>query len=129
VADTVGTAAGLAGLASGATGIGAVATPFLEGLSGVANATSFVSGLFGDGGSDDEPEAEVRNAAFGSGKTSHDKFMDATHAYCEQRGAGLFDPHLTVPQVMVAAQNLRENPSAARMYRQRLACDTGTSCR
>jgi hypothetical protein len=104
VADTVGTAAGLAGLASGATGIGAVATPFLEGLSGVANATSFVSGLFGDGGSDDP----------------HDKFMDATHVYCEQRGSGLFDQHLTVPEVMVAAQNLRENPSAARMYRQRL---------
>eukprot|EP01047_Picozoa_sp_COSAG01_P051525 COSAG01_NODE_5326_length_4332_cov_15.167730_3_plen_370_part_00 len=238
VADTVGTAAGLAGLASGATGIGAVATPFLEGLSGVANATSFVSGLFGDGGSDDDepltlepvedepqPEAqmasaegtphpgilrqmikvvdrvgqfaglsraemlttltdlaetavqsgmrlqdvsgntvsydewylnaspqrlqealgmitprtplwrrtgesrqaayvdpvgEARNAPFGSGKNPHDKFMDATHVYCEQRGSGLFDQHLTVPQVMVAAQNLRENPSAARMYRQRL---------
>jgi hypothetical protein len=70
----------------------------------VANATSFVSGLFGDGGSDDP----------------HDKFMDATHVYCGQRGAGLFDQHLTVPEVMTAAKNLAENPSAARMYRQRL---------
>eukprot|EP01047_Picozoa_sp_COSAG01_P044337 COSAG01_NODE_3999_length_5446_cov_4.154853_2_plen_385_part_00 len=253
VADTVGTAAGLAGLASGATGIGAVATPFLEGLSGVANATSFVSGLFGDGQSDeeltlepveDEPEpeaqmasaegtphpgilrqmlnvvdkvgdyagmsrgemlttladlaesavqtglslqdisgnplsyeewylnaspqrlqealqmitprtplwrrtgqssqsqyadveAEARNAPFGSGKTPHDKFMDATHAYCDQRGSGIypdwvergmksltgqgpFDERLSVPEVMAAQRNLRENPSAARMYRQRL---------
>eukprot|EP01047_Picozoa_sp_COSAG01_P035165 COSAG01_NODE_2677_length_7264_cov_2.780321_9_plen_166_part_00 len=120
VADTVGTAAGLAGLATGATGVGAVATPFLEGLSGVANATSFVSGLFGDGGSDDEPEAEVRNAAFGSGKTSHDNFMDATHTYCEQRGSGPFDQHLTVPEVMAAQRHLHENPSAARLYRQRL---------
>jgi hypothetical protein len=237
VTGTVGTAAGLAGLASGATGIGAVATPFLETLSGVANATSFVSGLFGDGGSDeeqltlepveDEPqpeaqiasaegtphpgimrqmlkvvdkvgnyagmsraqmlttladlaesavqtgmslqdisgkplsyeewylnaspqrlqealqmitprtplwrrtgqssqsqytdaEAEARNAPFGSGKSAHDAFMDATHVYCGQRGAGLFDQHLTVPEVMTAAKNLAENPSAARMYRQRL---------
>jgi hypothetical protein len=236
VADTVGTAAGLAGLASGATGIGAVATPFLEGLSGVANATSFVSGLFGDGGSDDDepltlepaepepelqvdsaegtphpgimrqmlnvvdkvgdyagmsraqmlttladlaesavqtgmslqdisgkplsyeewylnaspqrlqeslgmitprtplwrrtgesrqgayvdPVGEARNAPFGSGKSAHDAFMNAAHAYCDQRGAGLFDQHLTVPEVMTAAKNLAENPSAARMYRQRL---------
>ena len=49
VADTVGTTAGLAGLATGATGIGLAATPFLEGLSGVANATAFAAGLFGDG--------------------------------------------------------------------------------
>jgi hypothetical protein len=67
-----------------------------------------------------DSEGEARNAPFGSGKSAHDAFMDAAHVYCEQRGSGLFDQHLTVPEVMVAAQNLRENPSAARLYRQKL---------
>ena len=84
-----------------------------------------------------DPEAEVRNAPFGSGKNAHDDFMAATHTYCEQRGSGiypdwvehgmksltgqgLFDERLSVPEVMAAARNLRENPEAARIYRQRL---------
>jgi hypothetical protein len=240
VADTVGTAAGLAGLASGATGIGAVATPFLEGLSGVANATSFVSGLFGDGGSDDDepltlepaepepelqvdsaegtphpgimrqmlnvvdkvgdyagmsraqmlttladlaesavqtgmslqdisgkplsyeewylnaspqrlqeslgmitprtplwrrtgesrqgayvdPVGEARNAPFGSGKNAHDKFMDAAHAYCEQRGSGPFDPHFGGNRTVWWCFTLRIGGAASRSDGG--ACSYGT---
>ena len=48
-ADVIGTTASVAGLASGATGIGAPALPFLEGIAGAANLTSAVTGLFGDG--------------------------------------------------------------------------------
>jgi hypothetical protein len=47
-----------------------------------------------------DPVGEARNAPFGSGKNPHDKFMDAAHVYCEQRGSGLFDQHLTVPEVI-----------------------------
>ena len=48
-ADVIGTTASVAGLASGATGIGAPALPFLEGIAGAANLTSAVTRLFGDG--------------------------------------------------------------------------------
>ena len=48
-ADAVGTTAGIAGLAAGATGIGVGAMPVLEGIAGVANATSLVADMFGDG--------------------------------------------------------------------------------
>ena len=37
-----------------------------------------------------DAEAEARNAPYGSGKNAHDAFMDATHAYCEQRGSGIY---------------------------------------
>ena len=102
VAGGIGTAAGVAGLASGATGIGAPIAGALGAVSGLSKGVSFVADLFGDG------------------QSAHDAFMDEAHAYCEQRGSGLFDERLTVPEVMAAAQNLRENPAAARLFRQRL---------
>ena len=102
VASDIGTAAGVAGLASGATGIGAPIAGALGAVSGLSKGVSFVADLFGDG------------------QSAHDAFMNAAHAYCGQRGSGPFDERLTVPEVMAAQQNLRDNPAAARLYRQKL---------